>query len=103
MRFGLKDSDIDKLCSIFDKIDQIDRVIIYGSRAKGTFRVGSDIDLTIHGIGLNIGILNRIEDEIEELLLPYKLDISIFDHIDNDNLKDHIERIGKIFYKSRTH
>lgn len=84
---------------MFAGYTNIEKVILYGSRAKGTFREGSDIDFTILGKNLNLKNIYAIEEKIEELLLPYSFDISLFDQIDNPDLKDHINRVGKVFYK----
>ncbi len=71
---------------------------LYGSRAKGNYRDGSDIDLTLMGDALSHAQLNRIETQIDDLLLPYTIDLSLFEHIDNANLIDHIRRVGVVFY-----
>jgi len=98
MPYGLKQDTIDKIISVFAKYPQIKRVILYGSRAKGNYRNGSDIDLTIISNNISLQELHKIENEIDDLLLPYKLDISIFKHIKNKNLIDHISRVGQDFY-----
>ena len=100
MRFGLTDTTIDDINKIFSKYRQIDEVILYGSRAKGTHRKGSDIDLTLKGKNLNLHILSKISDELDDLLTPYQFDLSIFNDIDNQNLLDHIKRVGIKFYIS---
>ena len=99
MKFGLKDYIIEKIQTIFIKYPKLEKVIIYGSRAKGNYRNGSDIDITLKGNGLDLEIQNKIALEIDDLYLPYKFDISIFKQIDNQNLKDHIKRVGKVFYE----
>jgi predicted nucleotidyltransferase len=100
MIYGLEESTISKINSIFKLYPQIHDVIIYGSRAKGNFRNGSDIDLTIKGKKLNLAILNEISIKIDDLNLPYLFDISIYDTIDNQDLIEHINRVGKVFYNS---
>lgn len=76
--------------------------MLYGSRAKGTHRNGSDIDLTLLGDRLTYSLLSRIETEIDDLLLPYTLDLSLYSSIDNADLIDHIQRVGKLFYQRET-
>lgn len=98
MNFGLKDETIQKIISVFEKFPQIEKAILYGSRAKGNFKKGSDIDLTLVGKNLNLSVINKIELEIDDLLLPYSFDISIYHQITNQELIDHINRIGKTFY-----
>ena len=98
MKFGLTKETIDKLISVFIKHHEVDEVIIYGSREKGNFRDGSDIDLTLKGEKLNEKILSEINCEIDDLNTPYLFDISIFNKLKSPDLEDHIKRIGKVFY-----
>jgi len=99
LRFRLKESTISSIQKCFSKYRTINEVIIYGSRAKGNHRNGSDIDLTIKGENFDFSDLLRLENEIDDLLLPYEFDISIFLKIDNRDLINHIERVGQVFYK----
>ena len=64
----------------------------------GNYRQGSDIDLTLLGDKLTYTQLSQIETELDELMLPYSIDLSLFHHLDNQNLVDHIRRQGKNFY-----
>ncbi len=98
MKFGLEQNTIDAITSCLSLNRKIEEAIIYGSRAKGNFKVGSDIDLTLKGQDLNLTDLNKLENQLDDLLLPYKFDISIYEQINNIKLLDHIKRIGLIFY-----
>jgi len=93
--FGLKDKTVHDIKNVFSKFKQIEKVVIYGSRAKGNYRKGSDIDLSFFGKNVNRNILYEIEENIEELYLPYLFDMSVYKQINNKNLIDHINRIGK--------
>jgi uncharacterized protein len=95
--FGLKQIHIESLNQCFAQYPDIEQVIIYGSRAIGNHRNGSDIDLTIVG-SLDFKSLLELENQIDDLLLPYKIDISLQHHISNMDLIAHIEHVGKIFY-----
>lgn len=75
------------------------KAVLYGSRAKGNFKPGSDIDLTLFGEGPTSTQLGEIDEELDELLLPYQIDLSIFDQIENVKLHEHIERVGVVFYQ----
>ena len=97
--YGLKEEVISKLKLIFSKYENIEKVIIYGSRAMGNYRNGSDIDLCFFGENLSLDTLYKVEEDIEDLLLPYLFDMSIYSHIDNEGLIDHINRVGVGFYK----
>jgi len=94
---GLNNSDIEKIQNVFALYSQVEKVILYGSRAKGTYKPASDIDLTLVGTKLNISIQQKIESELDDLMLPYKFDISIYHQISNKELVEHIERVGKFF------
>lgn len=99
--FGLNQKNILKISKIFNSYPQISQVFIYGSRAKGNFKKGSDIDLAIKGDELSIDLLLKIEVALDELLLPYTFDISLYDHISNVELLEHIDRVGKPIYDKR--
>ncbi|HZK08657.1 MAG TPA: nucleotidyltransferase domain-containing protein [Bacteroidales bacterium] len=99
--FGLKSEQIAAIDQCFEKYPEIDLAIIYGSRAKNTYRYNSDIDLTLIG-DLSFRQLLKLENELDDLLLPYKIDLSLKSTISNADLIEHIDRVGKIFYdKSR--
>lgn len=99
MKYGLKQTDIDSLLNVFANHPEIERVLLYGSRAKGNFKNGSDIDLTLIGKTLDMHLLHRIENEIDDLLLPYKVDLSLFTQIEDPELVDHIRRVGVTFHQ----
>lgn len=96
--FGLPTHAVEKLRGVFQGWPQIQRVLLYGSRAKGNYRPGSDIDLTIEGEDLTFSQLLTIENQIDDLLLPWMVDISLKQQIENSSLLEHIERIGVLFY-----
>lgn len=98
--FGLKDTHIRLIQSVFSSYGSIEKAIIYGSRAKGNYRTGSDIDLTLRGDDLNLSTLMKIETELDDLLLPYKIDLSIFHKIEDPDLIEHINRVGCVFYEA---
>ena len=101
-KFGLKESSIEKIEKVFSKNSKIQKVIIYGSRAKGNFSNASDIDLTIFSNDLSTTDLFKITNELDDLMLPYKIDLSIFNQIDNQKLREHIQRVGLLFYQKKT-
>jgi len=99
LRYGLKPKVIERMNAVFAAFPQVAQVILYGSRAKGDFKRGSDIDLCLVGDGLSMPTLLKIDTELDDLLLPYKIDLSIRGHIDNAALLSHIERVGTCFYR----
>lgn len=93
-KFGLNHGTIKKIQEVFLKHPKIQKIILYGSRAKGNFKSGSDIDITLIAPKMSLSELLQIEHEIDDLMLPYKMDLSLFHQIDNPSLIDHINRIG---------
>lgn len=102
LRFGLKETTIQKIGTVLSHYPQVDKAILYGSRAKGNYRNGSDIDLTLHGgADLTLDVLYKIMEEIDDLLLPYTIDLSIFHQIRDPDVIEHIQRAGVTFYERR--
>jgi predicted nucleotidyltransferase len=95
--YGLSSSAVEKINSVFSKHSKIEKAVLYGSRAKGNYKAASDIDLTLYG-QVTFPELLRIESELDDLLLPWTIDLSIYEYIDNPALLDHIQRVGNIFY-----
>jgi len=98
MKFGLKEEIIHKINNIFLQYSAVEEAILYGSRAKGNFKKGSDIDIVLKGAKLNLSELHNIMIEIDDLSLPYSVDISLLHTINNPDLLDHIRRRGVVFY-----
>jgi len=102
MRFGLKEDVISRICSVFAEHPEVEKAVLYGSRAKGNFRNGSDIDLTLVGQdNLTLQKLYKIMEDIDDLFLPYSFDLSIFHQISDPEVVDHINRIGIVFYERK--
>lgn len=100
MKYGLKETTIQKICVVLAHYPQVEQAVLYGSRAKGNYKNGSDIDLTLRGgADLTSRVLYRIMDEVDDLLLPYTIDLSIFDHIGDPDVIAHIQRVGVVFYE----
>lgn len=99
MEFGLNDKTIGLIRSVLSVFPEIDQAILYGSRAKGSFKNGSDIDLTLIGNNLNQSILFQLIDKIDDLMLPYSFDISIFEQVSNPEFRAHVNRVGKSIYE----
>lgn len=101
-KFGLTEQVRGQIEEVFSHYPPVQKAILYGSRAMGTFRHNSDIDLTLIGKDITFSELLQIENELDDLLLPYQIDLSIFHKIENADLVDHINRVGKSFYKKQT-
>jgi predicted nucleotidyltransferase len=100
MSYGLSDTTIKRIGAVLARYSQVEQATLYGSRAKGNYKNGSDIDLTLRGgVDLTFDVLYRIMDEIDDLLLPYTIDLSIFNTISDPHVVEHIERVGVTFYE----
>jgi uncharacterized protein len=97
--YGLTSKEISAMRKVFTNYPQIDEVLIYGSRAMGNFKPASDIDLTLKGKGINLDLHTEIEFDLDDLMLPYKFDVTIYDRISNPAFLDHIQSVGKEIYK----
>jgi len=100
MKYGLQEATIQKICAVFVRYPQVEKAVLYGSRAKGSYRNGSDIDLTLlGGKDLTLDVMNKISNELDDLLLPYKIDLSIFHDISDPDVMENIRRVGVMFYE----
>lgn len=99
--FGLYPNSYKEIISIFHKNKNIEKVVIYGSRAKGNYKEGSDIDLALFGNVKQEDIIQFLH-EFEESLIPYKIDLLIFSQLQSELLIDHIERVGQTFYEKES-
>lgn len=97
LRYGLPDSAIHQILDILWQYPEIERVWLFGSRAKGCFRAGSDIDLCLDAPRLTLRQRLEIENRLDDLLLPWKIDLLPRHEIDNPALLDHIHRVGVVF------
>lgn len=92
--YGVSTETWKALLDVFVGHNEVSDVILYGSRAEGNYRNGSDIDLCLKGEGLSISLLLDIMIEIDDLLIPYEVDVCIYEKIENQALIDHIDRVG---------
>jgi len=99
MNHGLSAATVAKIHEVFGRHPEIEKAVLYGSRARGNFKPGSDIDLTLIGEKLDSKILGRLDSELDDLLLPYEFDISIFSNLAHQELIGHIRRVGIVFYE----
>ncbi len=98
-KLGLKESELDLMVKTLSSFKNIDKAIIYGSRAKGNFKPFSDIDLTLMGDTLCQKDIFRLAEVFDESSLPYLFDISNYDELKNPELIDHINRRGIIIFE----
>jgi predicted nucleotidyltransferase len=93
---GLSDSELQTLRDVFERFPDISEVILFGSRAHGTHRPSSDVDLALKGKNLSIDTLAKLRYILEEETnLPYFFDIVIYDRVENEALKREIDEGGE--------
>jgi predicted nucleotidyltransferase len=98
-RWGLQPSVIASMHAVLGRYPQVKIATLYGSRAKGNFKPGSDIDLCLDGDQLTFRTMLAIANAFEELALPQKIDVIVRKLIDNAEFLAEIERTGTEFYK----
>jgi predicted nucleotidyltransferase len=95
---GLPDRTVTAIQGVLASFPEVEKAVIYGSRATGNLKPGSDIDLTLFGDGLTDQAMSRIYWALDDLLLPYKIDLSLFSGLKHPALIDHIRRVGIALY-----
>ena len=98
---GLDEKELSQLQALFSSYPEIRKIILFGSRAKGTARKNSDIDLVVDGIE-NFLSIESLSMELDELPLPYRFDLQAMSTIKNHSLLEHIERVGIVIYQGQT-
>ncbi len=96
---GLSETTLAHVQAILASCPEVESALVYGSRAKGNYKPGSDIDLTLKGESLTQDILARLVGQFEESNLPYQVDLSILRDIDNPSLREHIDRVGQVLFQ----
>jgi uncharacterized protein len=97
---GISEKSLEIICGALRAFSAVEEVIVFGSRAKGNPKNGSDIDLALRGSGVTPTLALEISAILNERLpLPYFFDVLSYDHIENPDLKDHIDRVGKPLYR----
>lgn len=102
MNYGIKDDYWKRLETVFVSHKNIEKVILYGSRAKGTNRMYSDVDIVLVGEKINNREYCELVQEIDDLLLPFIFDISVYHSIKDSNLIESINRTGVIIYENNS-
>lgn len=97
--YGLSEKEMQYILEAIIKYNEIEEAIIFGSRAIGNYKPGSDVDIALKGKNIDRYVIIKISDELNEVYpLPYFFDIVNYDDISNEELKKHIDSIGKRIY-----
>lgn len=99
MSLGLKACDLKYIIECVKSFDEIEKVVVFGSRAKGNYKLGSDVDLAIYGDEIDFNIVAKLHYMLEEQgPLPYMFDVVNYSELENKELKEHIDRVGKVIF-----
>lgn len=99
-KFGLLDADIDNIIQVLSKYNKVESALIFGSRAKGNYKNGSDVDIALNGIEIDFDTLAKISYLLnEESAMPYKFDVLNYSSIKEPALTEHIDRVGVEIYR----
>jgi len=101
MKFGLSENIIKEINNVFETYPKVKEVIIFGSRAMGNYKAGSDIDIAVKGNKITLDDILDISVRIENIISPYRMDLINFQSINDPDVIEHIKRVGKIFYKRK--
>tara|TARA_R110002050_G_scaffold244268_1_gene380876 strand:+ start:32512 stop:32850 length:339 start_codon:yes stop_codon:yes gene_type:complete len=93
-KYGLSAPILNGLIQEITKNSKVSKIVLFGSRAKGNYREGSDIDIALFGAEINTNDLLQMASDLENIIFPYQIDLVIFDRITAPKLKEHIERVG---------
>lgn len=97
-KLGLTERDMSTIHDILGRFPEVETVLIFGSRAKGTYKLGSDIDLVIMDAGVDETVVCKLNDYFSESCLPYFVDLICYPSLKDIALKEHIDRVGVSFY-----
>jgi len=100
MDLGLSQSDIDYIVKVISEFSEIEKATVFGSRAKGNFKPGSDVDIAIYGENITFDTISAVHSRLEEQgPLPYFFDVVDYTHLNHKDLKEHIDRVGKVIFE----
>jgi predicted nucleotidyltransferase len=99
LSFGLSEKTLSSLRAYFARVSEVEQVILYGSRARGDYHKGSDIDLMLIGANITPRLLSKMDMEIDDLLLPYVVQISDRKEIRDARFLEVVEREGVVFWE----
>ena len=98
--FGLLDRDIKEITELFESFPDIEQALIFGSRAKGNYKRGSDVDIALKGSQLSLDTVITVQGILnEDTIMPYHFDVLHYPTLANADLVAHIDRVGVVFYE----
>ncbi len=99
LKYGLSETTVVQITGALTRFPEVEQAVLFGSRAKGTYRRGSDIDLALVGEALDWRKVGQIDDALDDLLLPYEFSLIEFSKDTDPEVAAHIRRVGIVFYE----
>lgn len=96
--FGLPTGDLNAIINVVASVDNVQRAVVYGSRAKGNYRPNSDIDIMLFGDSLTFSDITTVADRLDDLLLPWQIDITARNRVFNSDFIEQVDRYGKVIF-----
>ena len=97
---GLLKRDWEHILATLAAFPEVERAYLFGSRAMGNFRRGSDVDLALEGAGVSTDLAWKIRRILnEEKPLPYFFDVVDYTHLKDPSLRSHIDRVKVLVYE----
>jgi predicted nucleotidyltransferase len=100
-RHGIPKETLDQINGVLARFPEVNRAILFGSRAKGTHRRGSDIDLALVGDGLDWRTVGRIDTALDDLPTPYGFSLVIVNERLDPAVAAHVRRVGIPLFQKR--
>jgi len=100
-KFGLTEKQFQLMINTISSFNEVETVLIFGSRAKGNFRPASDVDLAVFGEKVNRTTINRLSSALDDLPLPFKFDVLDYNQLTNKSLKEKINEQGEVFFERK--
>ena len=102
MKFGLREEDLNYIVNKISEYDEIVKASIFGSRAMGNHKPGSDVDIAIYGEKVDFNTVSSLHAKLEdEGPLPYFIDIVDYTHLNHKELKEHIDKFGVVIFERK--
>ena len=99
MKYGLTSQELDSILNVFEKTPEVEKAVLFGSRAKGNFRPGSDVDIVVFGKNMSFDKFLTLIINLDELDLLQAIDLIKYENIEDNKVIEHIKRVGKVLYE----
>jgi uncharacterized protein len=98
-KHGLPATTLAKIAGVLERFPEVERAVLFGSRAKGTHKPGSDVDLALGGATLDWRTIGKIYDALDDLLLPHRFSLVVDDAATDPDVAAHIRRVGIVVFQ----